>query len=158
MLTEKTGGTSGDLLDQMRSIIPQSFPGALPDKYEGEGFLLRVPGSVMFESGKAELKEEMKEKLQEMAELLKSKPDMTLQVYGHTDNVPINTAQFSSNWELSSARGLAVVHFLIEECGVPKSRLSAAAFGESRPLVPNDSPENREKNRRVEFRFINLSE
>ena len=158
MLTDKTGGTSGDILDQMKSIIPQSLPGALPDKHDGEGFLIRVPGRIMFESGTADLREGIKDKLREMAELLMSKPDVTLQVDGHTDNVPISTLQFKSNWELSAARGLAVVHFLNEECRVPESRLSAASFGESRPLVPNDNPRNREKNRRVEFRFVTLSE
>jgi len=158
MLTDKTGGTSGDLLDQMRSIIPQSFPGSLPNKNEGEGFLIRIPGRVLFESGKAKLREEMKGKLREMAELLKSRPEVTLQVDGHTDNVPIRTPLYKSNWELSAARALAVVHFFIEECDVPMSRLSAASFGESRPLVPNDSAENREMNRRVEFRFVELAE
>jgi chemotaxis protein MotB len=158
MLTDKTGGTTGALLDQMKSIIPQAFPGALPNKHDGEGFLIRIPGRLLFETGKAELRSAMKPKLKEMAELVKSRPNVTLQVDGHTDNVPIHNAQFRSNWELSAARALAVVHFLIDECGLSKNRLSAASFGESRPLVPNDNPENREKNRRVEFRFVELSE
>ncbi|GAB4246288.1 MAG: OmpA family protein [Acidobacteriota bacterium] len=154
---EQTGGRNDAILEELRSIIPQTFPGALPDQFSGRSYLMRVPGEVLFETGKAELRPEMKPKLREIAELLKRRPEVTLRVDGHTDDVPIHNDRFPSNWELSAARALAVVHFLIDECGIPADRVAAAAFGESRPLVPNDSEENRRMNRRVEFRFIESS-
>lgn len=157
-ITHGRGAMEESVLDQLRSIIPQAFPGALPDEHEGRGYLLRIPGRVLFESGRDELKPEMKPHLVRLAELLKSEPGLTLRIDGHTDDVPISTERFRSNWELSAGRALAVVHFLIDECGVPTTRLSAASFGESRPLVPNDSAENRELNRRVEFRFLQEAE
>ncbi len=158
MVAQTTTGADGALLEELRSIIPQAFPGALPSRNDGQGYLLRVPGRLLFDTGKDELKPEMKPLLSEMAEILKRRTEVTLRVDGHTDNVPISTFRFQSNWELSAARALAVIHFLINECGIPEDQLSAAAFGESRPLEPNDSEENREKNRRVEFRFVEDSE
>ena len=154
LIEEKSGSHSDAILDELRSIIPQTYPGALPNTSDGKGYLIRIPGRLLFDTGKDELKAGMKPKLEQMAELLKRRTEVVLRVDGHTDNVPINTARFQSNWELSAARALAVVHFMIDECGVAADRISGAAFGESRPIAPNDSPENRELNRRVEFRFV----
>ena len=157
-IVAESGGRNDAILNELRSIIPQAFPGALPDKYKGQGYLVRIPGRLLFETGKDELKPEMKPKLREMAELVKKQPEVMLRVDGHTDNVPINTFRFHSNWELSAARALAVVHFMVDECGIPEERVSAAAFGESRPIVPNTTTDNRELNRRVEFRFVQGAE
>lgn len=157
-ITQGKGAMDSAILDELRSIIPQAFPGALPNEHDGRGYLLRVPGRVLFETGKDELRPEMKPHLQRIADLLTSRPGLTLRIDGHTDDVPIRNERFRSNWELSAGRALAVVHFLINDCGVPPTRLSAASFGESRPLLRNDSPENREMNRRVEFRFIQETE
>jgi chemotaxis protein MotB len=153
---ETKKGTSGELFDSLKSIIPQSFPGAMPNQRDGESTVVRVPGTLLFESGKAELKPEMLPNLRKIADLLKSKPKVVLQVEGHTDDVPINTVRFASNWELSASRAIAVIRFFMEE-GIPAERLGAAGYADSRPLVPNDGPENREVNRRVEFRFVEAS-
>jgi chemotaxis protein MotB len=75
------------------------------------------------------------------------------QVAGHTDNVPIDRAKFASNWELSTARAVAVVHFLVAH-GVPAEALSAAGYGEFAPLVANDSAEHKAKNRRIEISLV----
>jgi chemotaxis protein MotB len=158
VVAQNTAGADGQLLEELRSIIPQAFPGALPNRKESHGYLLRVPGRLLFDTGKDELKPEMKPLLKDMAGLLRRRTEVTLRVDGHTDDVPISTPRFQSNWELSAARALAVIHFLVNEGGIPEDRLSAAAFGESRPLEPNDGEENREKNRRVEFRFVEDSE
>jgi chemotaxis protein MotB len=154
---ETKKGSSGELFDSLKSIIPQAFPGAMPNQRDGESTVVRVPGTVLFESGQATLKPEMISTLGEMATLLKEKPNVTLQVGGHTDDIPIHTARFASNWELSAARAIAVIRFFIKE-GIPSGRLSAAGFADSRPLSPNDSPANREVNRRVEFRFVEASD
>ncbi|MDK2959817.1 MAG: chemotaxis protein MotB, partial [Bacillota bacterium] len=72
-------------------------------------------------------------------------------VEGHTDNLPINTYRFPSNWELSTARATTVVRYLAEKHGIPPDRLSAAGYGEWRPVAPNDTPEHRAQNRRVDI-------
>lgn len=154
LIAEQSGGTQSEILDQLRSIIPQAFPGALPDEHDARGFLLRVPGSLLFETGRDELKEAMKVPLRQVAELIRQQDGLTLRVDGHTDDVPIRNERFPSNWELSAGRALAVVHFLIDECGMAPSIVSAAAFADSRPITLNDTPANRELNRRVEFRFV----
>jgi len=78
-----------------------------------------------------------------------------MRVDGHTDTVPINTARFKSNWELSTARAVSVVNFLIEQ-GVPPRRLAAAGFGEYQPLDPANVPGARARNRRIELKLDQL--
>jgi chemotaxis protein MotB len=75
-------------------------------------------------------------------------------VEGHTDNVPIHTRQFPSNWELSTARAVNVLKYFADADRIDPRRLSAVGYGESKPLVNNDSPRNRAKNRRVEIVLI----
>lgn len=154
MLSAQSGGTTGSILNELGSIIPRALPGATVAHNQGQGVLLTVPGHLLFELGKADLRPEMTGYLREIAEMMKRRTRVQLQVEGHTDNLPINTSQFRSNWELSAARAIAVVRFLIEEAGVPPERLGAAGYADSRPVAPNDTDENREKNRRVEFRFV----
>ncbi len=104
---------------------------------------------IFFERGSAELSEEARKVLREIAPVLISSQRL-IRVEGHTCDLPIRTPRFGSNWELSVARATAVVRFLIA-CGVPPSRLSAVGYGEYRPLVPNTSEENRRLNRRVDI-------
>jgi chemotaxis protein MotB len=75
-------------------------------------------------------------------------------VEGHTDNVPINTSEFRSNWELSVRRATEVVRCLVEQHGFPPERISASGYAEYRPIASNDSPEDRAKNRRIEIVII----
>jgi chemotaxis protein MotB len=81
------------------------------------------------------------------------KGDFFVRVEGHADNVPINTPQFPSNWELSAARAVNVLRYLAYEGKLPAKKLSAVGFGEYHPVESNDTPEGRRKNRRVEFYF-----
>src|SRR5207253_5431869 len=74
-----------------------------------------------------------------------------LRVEGHTDNIPIHTAQFPSNWELSTARSTFLLEYLISNAGIPPQRLSAVGYGRYRPVAPNESPEGRAANRRVDL-------
>jgi flagellar motor protein MotB len=103
-----------------------------------------------FQVGKAELTPKMLHILSKMGPLIRKLPNEVL-IEGHTDNVPINSEEFPSNWELSSARALTVLHHLVEEYQVDSSRISAIGFGEFRPRAKNDTPENRARNRRVVF-------
>ena len=104
-----------------------------------------------FESGRAELTDNMSVQLQKIAPVLRplsEKHDIVVE--GHTDNIPIATRQFASNWELSSARATSVVKSLLANNFNPK-RLSAVGYGENHPIVPNETEVNRRKNRRVVF-------
>jgi len=85
-----------------------------------------------------------------VASVLASFEDRSFQIEGHTDNVPISTSAFPSNWELSSARALSVVRLLIQG-GVASERLSGAGYGEYQPVAPNDDPQSRRRNRRIEI-------
>jgi chemotaxis protein MotB len=112
--------------------------------------VLSLPELVLFESGAAALRAEALPFLRALAEVL-IELDRQIKVQGHTDNVPIRTAQFPSNWELSAIRAVMVVRALGELYGVPMKNLSAVGYGDSRPVIDNTTPENRAKNRRVEI-------
>lgn len=115
------------------------------------GVTVRMEGKVIFLSGDATVKPQARRILDRVAGLLR-RYTFDLYILGHTDPEPIETAQFPSNWELSAARASAVLRYLIER-GASPQRLVAAGFADSRPLAPNDTPEGRARNRRVEFVF-----
>ena len=112
--------------------------------------VILLPQDVLFASGSATLGSEGRDVLAEVADVLAEFPDRRFQVEGHTDNVPISTERFPSNWELSSARALAVVRLLAQR-GVDPENLSGAAFGEYQPVASNDDREGRRRNRRIEI-------
>lgn len=112
--------------------------------------VLSLPELVLYESGAATLRAEALPFLQALAEVL-VELDRQIKVQGHTDNVPIRSAQFPSNWELSAVRAVMVVRVLSELYGVPAKDLSAVGYADSRPVTDNTTPENRAKNRRVEI-------
>jgi chemotaxis protein MotB len=114
---------------------------------------VEVAEQLFFDSGKAALKDSGKEVLKKVGDALKGYEDKIIRVVGHTDNVPIATAQFPSNWELSAARATTVVRFL-QANGVPPERLTASGRGEFSPVAPNDDAEGRRKNRRIEITLI----
>jgi flagellar motor protein MotB len=104
-----------------------------------------------FESGKAELTDQMLAQMDKLAPILRKLSDkFDIVVEGHTDNIPIFTKQFASNWELSTARATNVVKLLLEKDFKPK-RMAAVGYGEYHPIVPNDTDMNRKRNRRVVF-------
>ena len=84
--------------------------------------------------------------------------DNQIIIEGHTDNVPINTYMFASNWELSTARAVVVTRFLVESAEVNPTRISAQGYGEFRPIALNDNAENKAKNRRVNILILNKVE
>src|SRR6266513_382892 len=102
---------------------------------------------------KGQLKEQGKAVLSKVGEALKGYEDKVIRVVGHTDNVPISTAQFPSNWELSAARATTVVRFL-QSAGVAPERLTASGRGEFSPVASNDDAEGRRKNRRIEITLV----
>jgi len=112
-----------------------------------------VAEQLFFDSGRASLKETGKDVLKKVGDALKGYEDKVIRVVGHTDNVPIKTKVFPSNWELSVARATNVVHFL-EETGIPPDRMIASGRAEYQPVAENDTPEGRKKNRRIEITLI----
>lgn len=113
-----------------------------------KGVNLQLKDSILFETGKADLKANSKEVLDQISYLIANLPN-DIEVEGHTDNVPINTSEYHSNWELSTNRATTVVRYFVEVKHLNAARFSAAGYGEYHPLVPNTSDENRAQNRRV---------
>lgn len=112
---------------------------------------IELSAGLLFSSGEAELSGEAKNILSPVAEIL-NPYDNAVAIAGHTDDVPIRNAKFSSNWDLSSARAVSVVNFLAFQ-GVKPERLSAVGYGEYRPVVANTDDDSRSRNRRVVIRI-----
>ena len=161
-------GLSGDLVgatlvhtppsSQMEEVT-KTVRGALKDTIEKEevrllhtarGLVLRLPEFLLFDSGQASLRPEAVPLLDKLAGILKLIPNQLL-IEGHTDNRPIHTPQFPSNWELSTARAAAMVRYLVEEHHLDPARLGAAGYGEYRPVEDNGDDKGRQANRRVEL-------
>lgn len=117
---------------------------------DNENIILRVKDAILFPSGKALLNEKAKPILDDIKQILDKYLDYRVRIAGHTDNVPINTVQFPSNWELSAIRATTVLRYLLQK-GVETDRLTATGYGDLLQVAPNDTPENRALNRRVEF-------
>jgi chemotaxis protein MotB len=115
------------------------------------GLVITFVAEVLFDSGRSELRKTASEKLEKVASVLNTTVrDLSVGIEGHTDNVPIKVSGWKSNWELSSARALSVLHYLAGN-GISPDRLSATGYGEYKPVASNDSKEGRQKNRRVEI-------
>lgn len=115
-----------------------------------EGVVLVLQDSILFDSAEAEILDSGKPFLDEVGNLLKGIANI-VRVEGHTDNRPISTYRYPSNWELSGARAGSVVRYFIEELELNEDRFLIAGYGETRPVVENSSPENWAQNRRVEI-------
>lgn len=121
------------------------------------GIIVHFTEGVLFDLGRAELKPEAKAVLHQVFDVVLQWP-YQIRIEGHTDNWPIDTLRFPSNWELSTARAARVVRFAIDERSVSPDRLSAAGYGEYRPIASNATPEGRSKNRRVDIVLISSQE
>ncbi|MFQ5561300.1 MAG: flagellar motor protein MotB [Nitrospinota bacterium] len=116
------------------------------------GVNVKIKGGYLFDSGKASVRDEAAKLLGTFAMVLEDYP-FKLKIEGHTDNIPISTEKFPSNWELSAIRATTVLRFLSEKEGVDKHRLTAIGYADTRPLATNEEAWGRRKNRRVEFVF-----
>lgn len=114
---------------------------------------VRALDRILFDSGRTEIKPEGREVIASVATQILKLPPHHVRVEGHTDNVPISTERFPSNWELASARAVTVLRFLIEQ-GLPPDRLSAAGFGPHQPIGDNASAAGRSRNRRIEIVLV----
>jgi chemotaxis protein MotB len=145
--TKRRNEIYAQFVNRLQSMIDG---GQLTVSIDAGRIVINLPNNVLFNSGSASLNSEGQEALAQIGGVLKNFSDRRFQVEGHTDNVPIQSARFPSNWELSTTRALAVVH-LLTEMGVTPENLSAAGFGEFRPRADNDSDEGRKLNRRIEI-------
>ncbi len=116
----------------------------------GNELVLRLDATVLFDSGEVDVREAARPVLKAMAAELNER-DVLLRVEGHTDDVPITNARYRSNWDLSTARATSAVVELATAGGMDPKRLAAMGYAEYQPIAPNDSPEGRTQNRRVDF-------
>lgn len=140
---------AGNLNQVMAPMVKQGQVNIVQTR---RGVVLDISASALFRVGEAALQPGSIEVLKEVAAVL-GKEEHAIEVEGHTDDIPIATAQFPSNWELSSARASSVVRMLIDN-GVPAKRLTAVGLASNQPLVPNNNPENRARNRRVTITIV----
>jgi chemotaxis protein MotB len=143
------------VIEKFKALVDS---GKLKIRIQRGQMVVEMASNILFDVGKAELSDEGKAALTELATILMTIPDRNFQVAGHTDNVPIDSRKFPSNWELSSARAVTVVKFL-QQGGVDPVHLSAAGYAEYLPALPNDSESGRSANRRIEITLMpNLDE
>lgn len=118
------------------------------------GIIVRILDKILFPSGSADLTEQSQKVLSEIARILKESPN-DLRIEGHTDNVPINSALFPSNWHLSINRALNTAYFLMSSQGLPQDKVSVVGLAEYKPIAENNSVEGRQQNRRVDIVILN---
>lgn len=130
------------------------------DKIEGidivrseRGVVISFGDFVMFDPGSAEVRDDAKQILSAILTIIK-KIQNNVVIEGHTDNIPLKNAKYFSNWELSTARAVSVLMYLLQEDNVRPERFSAAGYGEYRPIMSNATPEGRAKNRRVDIILV----
>jgi chemotaxis protein MotB len=144
---EKRVAQFRELLSKFKAMIDA---GKLQVEVRDGRMLVKMSNQILFDSGRVDLKDAGKDALREVAGVLKGIGGRSFQVAGHTDNVPIRSARFHSNWELSTARAVQVVKLLIDN-GMDPRRLSAAGYADQQPVAANDNEDGRAQNRRTEI-------
>lgn len=121
-----------------------------------EGPVIQLPEKILFDSGMAEIKASGEHALLKISKYIKDRPAVLIRIDGHTDSDPIVKTKhlWDSNHHLSSARALAVFHFLTKREGIPEEKINIAGFGPNRPVASNETKEGKQKNRRVEFLIV----
>jgi chemotaxis protein MotB len=122
--------------------------------YSAKGLVMRLSDQALFDMGQAAISPQAVPLLQKIGAII-AETTHEVRIEGHTDDVPIKTARYPSNWELSTARAVNVLRYFIQSFRISDERLSAEGLSRYQPIVPNDSPVNRAKNRRVEIVFLN---
>ncbi|MGI9303088.1 MAG: OmpA family protein [Gammaproteobacteria bacterium] len=145
--TNRRNQIYNQFVEQLQVMIEE---GQLTVGIEKGRVVIKLPDDVLFRSGRASLNAKGEQTLAQVAEVLAQFTDRRFQVEGYTDNKPISSARFPSNWELSAARALSVLHLLVEK-GVDPEHVSAAGFGEYHARADNETPAGRELNRRIEI-------
>lgn len=154
-------GSQGPLISQDDMLVLQALRQAiraqkLDDDVEvivnDRTIVVRVKDRILFDNGEATLKNDAMPILEKVSKLFAVFED-SVAIEGHTDSTPIRTERFPSNWELSAARATSVLHYLIDTAHLDPTHLRVSGYADTKPVAPNLTPENRSKNRRVEFVF-----
>ncbi|MEN0666529.1 flagellar motor protein MotB [Caldifermentibacillus hisashii] len=135
-------------------ILEKGLTGQLKTSLTSEGLLVTINDSVLFDSGSADVREEDIAVAKEISDLLVTDPPHNVIISGHTDNVPIQNSNFSSNWELSVMRAVNFMKIILENDQLDPRMFSAKGFGEFQPIASNDTEEGKAKNRRVEVLIL----
>jgi chemotaxis protein MotB len=138
------------LVELQEALEQEIEEGLVALEQKETSIIIRIQEKGSFGSGSARLDAGFHEVMDRISAVLAAKPGRIL-VAGHTDNIPISTGRFRSNWELSSARAVTVLHSMLRNKDIAQDRIVVQGFSDTRPLVDNDSPQNRAKNRRVEL-------
>lgn len=144
-----------DLFGNLKAMVDA---GTIEVVFRKGRMTLKLSNAILFDSGKAKLRDEGKAAVAQIVPALQKVGDREFLVAGHTDNVPIRTARYKNNWELSTARAVSMVTEMVED-GYPGNRLGAAGFGEFDPIASNETEQGKEQNRRIEIILMpNLGE
>jgi chemotaxis protein MotB len=149
-LEELVKETEKDAYDLAAALKEQIEDGSVEVETQGRKIIIRIREKGSFNSGSADLAPAYRDVMEEIRSVIALKPGRVI-VQGHSDNVPINTIRFRSNWDLSAARAVSVAHELMKGGVVSPSRFEVSGKADTQPLVPNTSAENRARNRRVEI-------
>lgn len=142
-----------DVVERLRERLGDDLAaGRVQIERTPDGVVLRFPDGILFERGKADLHPGARQILDRVAGVIQGVPN-PIEAEGHTDTLPIRSAQYPSNWELSVARATAVVRYLVESHAVSPLRIAARGVGEHKPLFANDAVRGEPRNRRVELRI-----
>ena len=136
--------------DTVHKLQKQIDAGELEVEIRDGRMVLDLQNDILFDTARVDIKPDGAKDLDAVADILKSLPDRQFQVAGHTDDVPIKNAMYPSNWELSIARAVEVIHYL-ENKGVNAAQLSAGGYADVDPVASNGTPEGRKQNRRLEI-------
>lgn len=147
-----------ELVDKVTDVIDSNgLSDVVQIREENAGVVLQLNESILFDLGSAALKSDSIQVLDAISTII-PKIENEIMIQGNTDNIPINSGNYKSNWELSTARAVTVVKYFIETKGLDPTRLSATGYGEYRPLVDNSTEENRAINRRVDILIVQKKE
>jgi chemotaxis protein MotB len=144
---EKRAQQFRDMVAKFKSMIDA---GKLQVEIRNGLMLVKLPDNILFDPGKTDLKPAGQEAIKQVAQILSGIEGRKFQVTGHTDNVPIKSGRFKSNWELSTQRAVEVVKFMASN-GMDAKRLSAAGYADTLPVASNDNDDGRRQNRRIEI-------
>jgi chemotaxis protein MotB len=139
------------VIQEIEEIIQDQDIGQYVRVYkQGEKIIIQIRGTILFQSSQGALNTTAEPVFDEVLKVFKKYPDYSINIKGHTDNLPINSTIYPSNWELSTARAASVLRWFVER-GIDPHRMTASGYADYLPIAPNDTPENRARNRRVEF-------
>ncbi len=157
LISDKGSGTEESAMKEAAEEIKKSLEAkgngageAVSITINERGMTISIADKVFFNTGQAIIREDVKPILGDIAQTLLKLPNH-IRIEGHTDNVPINTPQFPSNWELSAVRATSIIRYFLTHYPFDPKKLSAAGYGEYRPIASNSSEEDRAKNRRVDL-------